>query len=162
MRDTTKNIEIEIDGEKKTFIIQKMDAFTGAFLMKLLTEKVLPSIKSAFDVVNSENPEDEKAGEISMSKFLLEILPNLLSSLDEAETKRLMTICLQTVSCVYQAGLQKVLDSNGNFGVPELEYDIAICLKLVYEVFAFNCAGFFEESGLSSILGRLNGSRPTQ
>ena len=161
MRETSRIYEMDIDGEKRTFRIQKMDAFTGTFLMKLLTEKVLPSLKDAIKIVNSESPDDENAAEVSMQKMLLEIIPELLSSLDEKETRRLMTVCLQTVSCLYEAGYQKVVDSNGNFGVEELEYDVAACLKLVYQVFVFNCADFFAESGLGSILGSLNGFKPT-
>ena len=83
---------------------------------------------------------------------------HLLESLDRKDMKTLMVMCLQTVSIYLPAGYQEVLDENGNFGVQSLEYNAAVCLRLTYEVIVFNCASFFEESGLSSILESLLGS----
>ena len=74
------------------------------------------------------------------------------------ELKKLMVLCLQSVELSFPAGFHRVVDAKGNFGVEELQYNTAICLRLMYEVIVYNCAGFFEESGLSSILGQQNGS----
>ena len=156
MREVMKAIRFEIDGEEKDFRITKMNAFDGAYLMKIVTEKALPLLQEA--VTRTENETDSNAD----LKMIGELGQRLLSSMDSVELKKLMTICLQTVDMSYPAGYQKVVDSRGNFGVSELEYDTAACLRLVYEVVMFNCAGFFEGSGLSSLLAKASGSQPAQ
>jgi len=160
MREITKNIELEIEGNKMNFQIRKMDAFNGAYLLKVITEKALPALKDAIDMVANEGESKKEEDNESMIR-IFDLLPGLLASMDAAELKRIMMMCLQTVSCWLPAGYQEVVDSRGNFGIEELEYDVSSCLRLVYEVIVFNCSGFFGESGLGSILGNLNGSQPT-
>ena len=53
MREVMKAIRFEIDGEEKDFRITKMNAFDGAYLMKIVTEKALPLLQEA--VTRTEN-----------------------------------------------------------------------------------------------------------
>ena len=152
VRDIMKMVEIELDGETKSFRITKMDAFSGAYLMKLVTEKAMPLLQEAIKGI--EQQEDDSFN----LKLITEYLPRLLESMTMDELKKLMVLCLQSVELSFPAGFQRVVDAKGNFGVEELQYNTAICLRLMYEVIVYNCAGFFEESGLSSILGQQNGS----
>ncbi len=156
MREITKNVELEIEGEKMVFLIRKMNAFDGSYLLKVITEKVLPVLQNAMDIVGNEDEENEKAKEESVMK-IFELLPGLLASMDSDELKKIMMLCLRTVSCLLPAGYQEVVDARGNFGVEELEYDVGVCLRLVYEVIVFNCSGFFSGNGLGSLLTNLNG-----
>lgn len=152
VRDIMKMVEIELDGETKSFRITKMDAFSGAYLMKLVTEKAMPLLQEAIKGI--EQQEDDSFN----LKLITEYLPRLLESMTMDELKKLMVLCLQSVELSFPAGFHRVVDAKGNFGVEELQYNTAICLRLMYEVIVYNCAGFFEESGLSSILGQQNGS----
>ena len=155
MRNITTNIELEIEGEKKSFAIRKMNAFDGSYLLKVVTEKVLPLLQKAMNAANAENEE-----EITLMQ-IAGMLPDVLASLDADEMKRIMVMCLKTVSILLPAGYQPVVDSRGNFGDEELEYDVASCLRLTYEVIMYNCGGFFGGSGLSSLLTSQNGSQLT-
>lgn len=156
MRETTKLVTIEIDGEEKQFQIKKMNAFDGSYLLKVVTEKALPLLEKATSITQEGVPD-----EVNLMK-IAELLPGALASLGAEEMKRIMTLCLQTVYCLMPAGLEQVVDNRGEFCIPELEYDPASCLRLVYEVIAFNTSGFFGGSGLSSFLARRNGSQSTQ
>ena len=160
MREIMKNLELELDGETKYFRITKMDAFSGAYLMKIVTEKAMPLLQEAIKMTDGGDDEEHDA-KLEM-KLMTDILPRLLASMDMKELKHLMTVCLQTVDLSFPAGYQNVVDARGNFGVAELQYNTAMCLRLMYEVIVYNCSGFFEESGLASILGNLNGSLQKQ
>jgi len=156
MRETTKLITIEIEEEERQFQIKKMNAFDGAYLMKVVTEKALPLLEKATSVTEQGVPD-----EVNLMK-IAELLPGALASLGADEMKKIMTLCLQTVYCLMPAGLEQVVDSRGEFCIPELEYDPASCLRLVYEVIAFNTSGFFGGKGLSSLLPNKGGSQPTR
>ena len=151
MREIYKNLELPVEGENQSFRIQKMNAFDGAYLMKIVTEKVLPLL-SGLTQADRDSLSDER-----LKKLLGDMLPGVLSSMDKNEMRQLMVTCLQTVSVLLPAGYQEAVDANGNFGVSSLEYDTAVCLRLTYEVIVFNCSGFFAESGLASLLGQLAG-----
>lgn len=150
MREIMKTVEFELEGENKSFRLTKMNAFDGAYLMKIVTEKAMPLLQEAVA--------STRKGESTDLKLITDMLPRLLSSMSAEELKKLMILCLQTVDISLPAGYQKVVDSRGNFGIADLEYNTAACLRLMYEVVIFNCSGFFEESGLSSLLAGKTGS----
>lgn len=154
MREITKNIELEIDGERRQFRITKMDAFGGMYLFKMLTEKCLPVLQKAIKAVDGSR----KRATAKETENVMSMVPELLSSVSEDDLKTIMTRCLQTVECSLPAGWQAVVDRNGGFGIAELEYDLAGCLNLCYQVIAFNCGGFISGGGLNSLLKGLNGS----
>lgn len=157
MRETSKNVEFEIDGEMRHFYITKMNAFDGAYLMKIVTEKAMPLIQEA--IMGMGKNSDAEDSESLDLKLIADMLPRALSSLSHEEMKKLMILCLSTVQLSLPAGYQYVVDGRGNFGVEELQYNTAACLRLVYEVIVLNCSDFFAESGLSSLLAQVSGSR---
>lgn len=156
MRDIVKNIEIELDGETKTFRLTKMNAFDGAYLMKFVTEKAMPLLQEAIDFTSGQT------NDAINLKMIADLLPKLLASLSAEELKNMMILCLQTVDVPLPAGYQKVVDKRGNFGIEDLENDTATCLRLVYEVIVYNTSGFFAGSGLSSLLTGRIGARQEQ
>ena len=156
VRDIMKMVEFEIGGEMKSFRITKMDAFSGSYLMKIVVEKAMPLLQDA--ISGTSEQEDESLN----LKLIADTLPKLLESMTMDELKKLMVLCLQTVDMSFPAGYQKVVDARGNFGVEDLQYNTAACLRLMYEVIVYNCSGFFEESGLSSLLGQRSGSQPAR
>ena len=158
-RELTKNFKLEVDEKEEEFKIQKMNSFDGAYLMKFVSEKAMPLLKALAVRMNKDGEGLKKVESLEM---IGDSLTHLLESLDREDMKTLMMMCLQTVSIYLPAGYQEVLDENGNFGVQNLEYNAAVCLRLTYEVIVFNCASFFEESGLSSSLGSLLGSLQEQ
>lgn len=131
MRLTSKEISLSVAGQEASFRLRLMDAFTGAWLLKILLEKLLPFLSSS----------DPK----TIEKELAEHLPALLSSLSEQDLRELMTRCLNHVDRMLPAGPQPVM-LRSSFGIPELEQDTVTCLSLCLEEIFFNLEGFFPES----------------
>ena len=131
MRTTEKTISISFDGHDQSFRLRKMDAFSGACLLKFATEKLLPRM--------SENEDQTRSFAFS----------DILSALSEPDLISLMTRCLSHVDILLPAGPHPVYQ-NQIFGLPELETDTLTCLNLCWEEMLFNLEGFFGESGSPS------------
>ena len=78
-----------------------------------------------------------------------EDLREALFSLPQAELDSLMETCLASVSALLPAGPIRILE-DGNWGIPDLEYDGWTCLKLTMETINWTLEGFFPESGSAS------------
>ena len=124
MRETEKTIPLQAEGETRTFRIRKLEAFSGARLLKLLSDF---------------------QGDAARSFTMAE----LLFSLSEEEMERVMRCCLTHVWAELPAGPVRVLSRDG-WGIPDLEYDAVTCLKLTLEVMAWSLNGFFPGSGQPS------------
>ncbi len=123
MRETTKMLFLSLEGEKREFRIAKMDAFSGAGLLRLLSDLT------------------EKNKSQSLSE--------LLFALPQQQMEHVMKSCLSRVEISLPAGYIHVWTPEC-WGLPELEYDTITCLKLTLEVMAFTLNGFFTESGSAS------------
>ncbi len=121
MREITKTISSHVDGKPADFRLTKLDAFSGAALLRML----------------SGMPQS-KGGE-SVTSFI--------TSLSEADLRSLMIICLQHCEVLLPAGWMPVM-TRGEWTYPELEYDTAVCLKLTIEEVLWTLEGFFEEGDL--------------
>ena len=155
MRELYKITELTVNGEDKKFRIRKMNAFDGSVLLKFVAEKFLPVMRAAAKMPDAE---DEDSDEIAV----LELLPMLLGAITPDELRMLLNMCLKSCEMDLPAGWQPVLDSKGNFGVEDLEYDTESCMLLCYQVIAYNCSGFFGESGSSSPQSSKDGSPQKQ
>lgn len=151
MRELYKAVEIPVNGEDKKFRIKKMNAFDGSILLKIVAEKFLPVLQ---EIANTPDENGEELEEIAV----LKLIPVLLGKISEDEMRRLMHMCLKTCEMEFPAGWQQVVDSKGNFGVEDLEYDAEACVLLSYQVITFNCSGFFGGSGSSSPQEKPDGS----
>ncbi len=160
MRETTKQVVHEVDeGQEMAFMIHKMNALQGSYLVKFCTEKLLPifaEVRSAFTAPEDGQTEQEVTEERTARVF--ELIPKALASLSEEEVMNLETRCLQAVDAIYPGGLVPVMKGN-NFNVEEVEYDIMLALTLCYEVIEFNLGSFFGGKNLGSVLQNLSSSR---
>ena len=130
MREITKTISAPVDGKSLDFRLTKLDAFSGAALLRLL----------------SGMPQS-KGGESVMS---------FITSLSEADLRSLMTTCLQHCEVLLPAGWMPVM-TRGEWTVSELEHDTAVCLKLTIEEVLWTLEGFFG-GGASGSLPEIPGS----
>ena len=80
MRTVTKTISLPLAGEPHDFILTKLDAFSGAYLLKLLSRGETDNLQA------------------------------LLFSLSQEEMENLMRTCLRSVSVVLPAGPIRALD----------------------------------------------------
>ena len=124
MREITKTISAPVDGKSLDFRLTKLDAFSGAALLRLL----------------SGMPQS-KGGESVMS---------FITSLSEADLRSLMTTCLQHCEVLLPAGWMPVM-TRGEWTYPELEHDTAVCLKLTIEEVLWTLEGFFGGGGSTSL-----------
>lgn len=136
MRQLTKPITLPVDGTPTDFRLSLMDAFSGASLLKFLTEKCLPHLAT----LDFTDPE-------TLGPAISKALPLVLSSLYESELRSLMTSCLNHVEQSLPAGWQPVM-IRSSFGIPDLEHDTVTCLRLCWEEILFNLESFFPEGVL--------------
>ena len=116
MRDIEKSISVSVDGKSLDFRLTKLDAFSGAALLRML----------------SGMPKD--LGDDSVLGFI--------TSLSEPDLRSLMITCLQHCEVLLPAGWMPVM-TREEWTYPELEHDTAVCLKLTIEEVLWTLEGFF-------------------
>ena len=115
MREIYKTIAIPIDGKEAQFRLKKLDAFSGAGLLRMLAR--LPEAEEGKDS-----------------------LTVLFSRIPDLEFNGLM----QHAEVLLPAGYMPVI-TQGEWSYPELQYDTAVCLKLTMEEALWTLEGFFGE-----------------
>ena len=133
MREITKIISLSVDGIPYEFRLTKLDAFSGASLLRLLKQKMLTP---------SGNPEGEKASAEAW-------VDRVFVSLTDAELRSLMISCLNHTEVRLDAGWQPVM-TREEWGWPELAYDAGSCIRLTLQGILWTLQGFFGGSGLTS------------
>ena len=130
MREITKTISIPVDGKPLDFRLTKLDAFSGAFLLRMLSG--MPQVSSGDSVTG------------------------FITNLSEPDLRSLMTTCLQHCEVLLPAGWNPVM-VRGEWTYPELEHDTAVCLKLTIEEVLWTLEGFFG-GGVSASRSGIPGS----
>lgn len=118
MRQTTKDIQIMIDGNQVGFRLSKLDAFSGVALLRL--------------VLRLEDKIDSPS------------LLDFIASLSEDELRSVMTSVLNHVSVILPAGPNPVM-TGPEWGYPELKHDTPSCMKLLMEEISWSLSGFFAD-----------------
>ena len=121
MRNIIKNIQLSIDGTEMDFRLTKLDAFSGAELLRLLAKM----------------PEASGSGELLADMFV---------SMAPEDLRSVMISCLNHVEVLLPAGYQPIMQGS-SWSWPELEHDTATCLKLTLEEALWTLRGFFSEGG---------------
>lgn len=114
MRKITKPFSVPVDGKARDFRLTKLDAFSGASLLRLMAR--LPEGGASVEA--------------------------LFSCLSDADLRSLMTVCLEHAEVMLPAGWMPVM-TRGEWSWPELEHDTAVCLKLTMEEAVWTLEGFF-------------------
>ena len=130
MREITKTISAPVDGKSLDFRLTKLDAFSGAALLRML----------------SGMPQS-RGGDSEMG---------FITHLSESDLRSLMTTCLQHTEVLLPAGWMPVM-TRGEWTYPELKHDTAVCLKLTIEEVLWTLEGFFG-GGASGSLPEIPGS----
>ena len=101
MREIEKTISIPVEGKPMNFRLTKLDAFSGASLLRMLSGM-------------RKNPGDDS-------------VLGFITSLSEPDLRSLMITCLQHCEVLLPAGWMPVM-TRGEWTYPELEHDTAGCL----------------------------------
>ena len=116
MREIEKTISIPVEGKPMNFRLTKLDAFSGASLLRMLSGM-------------RKDPGDDS-------------VLGFITSLSEPDLRSLMITCLQHCEVLLPAGWMPVM-TRGEWTVSELEHDTAGCLKLTIEEVLWTLEGFF-------------------
>ena len=120
MREITKTLTIPADGKQTDFRLTKLDAFSGASLLRMLSR--IP------------------AGEDFLS---------FLTVISDDDLRRLMTVCLEHCEVRLPAGWNPVM-TRGEWTYPELRHDTGVCLRLTAEEVLWTLEGFFASGASDS------------
>ena len=134
MRTITKEITLPVEGTPHTFRLTKLDAFSGAELLRLLSRNLPPA--------SSESASSNTPNEPSL-------LEHVFLSMTPADLRSVMTSCLNSAEILLPAGWQPIM-TGSEWGYPELSHDAKTCLRLTLETALWTLQGFFGESGPSS------------
>ena len=130
MREITKTISSPVGGKSMDFRLTKLDAFSGASLLRMLSG--MPQVSSGDSVMS------------------------FITHLSESDLRSLMITCLQHCEVLLPAGWIPVM-TRGKWTYPELEHDTAVCLKLTIEEVLWTLEGFFG-GGVSASRPEIPGS----
>lgn len=143
--ENTKSIEVN----GRTFILKKMDARTGSYMLFKLM-KLLPPILENIDIDNLDNDNfDFKS--LNLSETLKPIF-----DLPEEEFRYIQDNCLKSVDELLAAGAQPVMQKNSEWGINDIAYDIGLVMNLTIRSLIFNVQGFFLGMNFSSVMKNLN------
>ena len=143
MRQTEKTVEVQ--GRK--FKIKAFDAMTGSYIAFTLFEKMLPA--------GMEGKILTQMGRDSSP------LPQGRQLMSKQEFFDFQKDCLSVVSEVLKGRDAPVIESNGHWGVPDIENNTVLVLTLTLHALAFNVADFFGGDGLKELLSSVRDLIPS-
>ena len=129
MRQITKTLQLPVGGKPFTFRLRKLDALSGACLLRLLARA-------------DRNPSPDPGAADAPSPDLGELL---FSSLSDEELRALMVRCLEQAEVLLDAGWQPVMQL-GEWSWSDLQYDPAGALSLTLKEIVWSLDGFFAGS----------------
>ena len=153
MRQITKNLQLTVDGKETDFRLTKLDAFSGVALLRLLSKMPAASDRKEISRSAGNDNRGESDAPDGVIPSQAEGSPSpaiaFLSEVPLQDLRSLMTVCLEHTEVRLPAGWIPVL-TRGEWTYPELEYDMAACLKLTLEEAVWTLEGFFGEAGSAS------------
>ena len=129
MRQITKTLQLPVGGKPFTFRLRKLDALSGACLLRLLARA-------------DRNPSPDPGAADAPSPDLGELL---FSSLSDEELRALMVRCLEQAEVLLDAGWQPVMQL-GEWSWSDLQYEPAGALSLTLKEIVWSLDGFFAGS----------------
>lgn len=133
--------QIEIDGRK--FILKKMDARTGSFLLYRLMKILAPVFKN----VNLDQLKDDNIDNINLTE-----LASSLLDLSEDEFRYIQDHALYFVDELYPAGPMPVFNKNGDWGSLDIEFNMTLVMNLTIQSLMYTMKDFFTGSPLVSLM----------
>lgn len=147
--------KIDIGG--RTFILNKMDARTGSYMLFKLM-KLLPPIIEHLDIdkITDENFSINNLKDLNLTEALEPIF-----DLPEKEFRYIQDNCLKCIKELLSGGPQPIVQNNGDWGVNNIADDMPLVMNLTIQSLIFNLQGFFAGMPFSSAMKNLNLSQPT-
>ena len=139
---------VTIDGAE--YAIKKFTAKTGLKMARLILSKAAPIIPMIDDEDKSSLDKGQKG-----SNDIYKLVGSVLETLSDDDLDNVVDKCLRVCYAKLPAGLQPIIDETGHYGIPDIEYDMALCLKLCFEAIKWGASDFFDgKSSLSRLLAK--------
>lgn len=151
--ETHKDVTIN----ERKFRIRKFDARTGSFMLFKIMGLLNPLVKS-LDLNKLKDVKDPS--KVDLSAFNFSSILAEIGNLSESDFNFVQEKCLRVCYEDLPAGMTRVLNDDGHFGVVGLEEDTMTVLALTVHTIIFNLKGFFGGSLLASMLGGLSTTFP--
>ena len=139
-----KSKQIEVNG--RTFVLNKMNAQVGSFMLL----KLLKIIKPLFKNINIEKDN------FDLSNLDIEGLIDGLSDLPEKDFKYIQQNALKVIQEILPGGKPYILNQYGEFEALNISDDVALVMNLTIQSLFFNVKGFFPEGILTSLIAKMN------
>lgn len=140
------NIYNKVKINDQDYMIKKFDAMTGLKLARLVIAKTAPIIP-LLDIGGDENDKDKKpkrtAEEIANDERLYTLVGEILGTMTDADIDDLVKKCLSVCYVDLPAGPAPIIDETGNYGVDDVEYDMALTIRLCIEAIKWGASDFF-------------------
>ena len=125
------------------YVIRKFDAMTGLKLARLVIAKAAPIIP-LLDIGDDQKDGVKKtAQEIANDERIYTVVGEVLGTMSDADIDDLVKKCLSACFVDLPAGKQPIIDETGHYGVDDVEYDMALTIRLCYEAIKWGAADFF-------------------
>ena len=125
------------------YVIRKFDAMTGLKLARLVIARAAPIIP-LLDIGDDQKDGAKKtAQEIANDERIYTVVGEVLGTMSDADIDDLVKKCLSACFVDLPAGKQPIIDETGHYGVDDVEYDMALTIRLCYEAIKWGAADFF-------------------
>lgn len=152
--------------KEQDFCIKKFTAKTGLKIARMVIAKAAPLIPFLEKMSTGKKPAPANGEAIEQPKEepmtaeeeqrMYDAVGTLMESLSDEDMDTLVDHCMRVCYLNLPAGLQEVLDETGHYGVPDVEYDMMLTLRLCVEAIKWGASDFFgdKNSALSQMIGR--------
>lgn len=138
-QDLFKTVEIKGD----TYRIQKFTAKDGLKLARLVLAKIAPLIPFL-----PEKPDEAgNPGAAMDDESIFKAVSIALNGMEDNDVDYLTDKCLRVCCKILPAGPMPIIDENGYYGIPEVEYDIELTIRLIVEAIKWGAFDFFDGNG---------------
>ena len=125
------------------YVIRKFDAMTGLKLARLVIAKAAPIIPLLDIGDDQKDGEKKTAQKIANDERIYTVVGEVLGTMSDADIDDLVKKCLSACFVDLPAGKQPIIDETGHYGVDDVEYDMALTIRLCYEAIKWGAADFF-------------------
>jgi len=159
---STKTKLITIEG--RGFQISKFTPLVGIVIAKTFLAKVLPVFQGFLPMIKKAIAGDTESAEdllANIDQFLnFDALSVALDKVSPSDLEYVMNRSLMCCHELLSAGPAQVLNPDGSYGVPDVEDDIVLALRLVCESVMWGLGDFFDAERCVSLLKPLSSSWP--
>lgn len=141
------NIFNKVTINDQEYVIRKFDAMTGLKLARLVIAKaapIIPLLDIGDDQKDGQKDGQKKtAQDIANDERIYTVVGEVLGTMSDADIDDLVKKCLSVCFVDLPAGMQPIIDETGHYGVEDVEYDMALTIRLCYEAIKWGAADFF-------------------